>query len=401
MSDERKPAVLAGFRRSRIDPGRLREFAETGRQLQRERAAAADLVERLLKETPREEWPALAERGDLQTCGALEKLGNTVAQTVNRDPRQALAVAELAVSVAEAIPLTNYPEVVIAQLRAHAWKDVGQALGHAARYPEALEAFDRAESNIVSFGALGHDLAIVHFARASTLQEMGRYEESMALLAQCTEVFREHDDTRRLVLCAIAEGVLLHRLRKYREAREAYLLLLAETRDSIDRESLACLHLAIGHCSVDLADYPAADVHLSRAAELFDEIGQPLRSARAEIGRGRLLIRKGAIDRGITHLRTIRKKFLRHSMTEEAGICALEMIEGMLLRGDTADAEALARQVIAEFSAAALNTRAITALGYLQEAITSRRATTSMVSGVREYIVSLQTSPERAFVAPL
>ena len=63
----------------------------------------------------------------------------------------------------------------------------------------------------------------------------------------------------------IAEGVLLHRLRKFREAREAYLLLLASNRDSIDQESLACLHHAIGHCSVDLGDFDVADANLRRA----------------------------------------------------------------------------------------------------------------------------------------
>lgn len=397
MNDERKPGVLAGFRR-RFDPARAREFAETARRLQRERVEAADVVEKLLAETPPEDWPALAERTDLQTCGALEKMGNSVAATVHRDPRQALAIAELAVSLAEGVSLSVYPLVVIAQLRAHAWKDVGQSLAYLGRYLEALDAFDRAESNIVEFGALGHDRAIICFARASTLQEINRHEESLALLVECKEIFREHGDVRRLILCGIAEGVLLHRLRKYREAREVYLLLLAETRDSIDRESLGCLHNVIGYCSVDVGDYSAAEVHLRRAIELFDELGQPLRAARAELGRGKLLVRKGEIDRGIAHLRVIRNRFLRQSLTEEAGICALEIVEALLLRGSTADAEVLARQVITDFTTAALNARAITALGYLQEAIAARRASTSTVSDVREYIVSLRTSPEREFV---
>ncbi len=396
MINERKPAVVAGFRR-RINHSRAQEFAETARRLQRERLEAAEVVEKLLKETPREDWPALAERGDLQTCGVLERLGNSVAATLDRDPCRALAIAELAASLTEGIAPTAYPRVVVAQLRAHAWKDVGQALAYLGNYQEALSAFDRAESNISDFGALGHDRAIVRFTRASTLQELDRHEESMALLAECKEVFREHADERRLMLCGIAEGVLLHRLRRYREAREAYLLLLAETRDSIDRESLACLHNVIGFCSVDLGDYAAAEVHLSRAIELFDDLGQPLRVARAELGRGRMFVRKGEVDRGIAHLRVIRARFRRQGMTEEAGICALDMVEALLLRGSVADAEALARQVIDNFTTAGLDARAITALGYLQEAIAARRASTSMVSDVREYIVSLRRSAKREF----
>ena len=103
--DERRTKARGAGRLPAAARSRARaEFAETARRLQNERDAAASVVERLLRDTPREEWPALAERADLQTCGALERLGNFVAEVLGRDPRHALAVAELAVSIAEAIP---------------------------------------------------------------------------------------------------------------------------------------------------------------------------------------------------------------------------------------------------------------------------------------------------------
>lgn len=383
------------------DPARIAEFAETARRLQLEREEAANVVDRLLRETPRERWGELAGRAELRTCGALERLGNAVARMLERDPRQALAMAELAVAVVDAIPPAMYPRIVHAQLHAHAWKDVGQSLAYLGQYRQALQALDRAENYIGDFGALAHDSAIVRFVRATTLQEIERHDESLVLLAECKSVFREHGDTRRLLLCGIAEGVLLHRLRKYREAREAYLLLLAGTRDSIDREAIACLHNVIGHCSVDLGDYDAAEVHLSRAIELFHEIGQPMQAAKAELGRGRLLVRQAQIARGIAHLRAVRGDFLRHEMIEEAGLCGLEIAEALLIRDGAAEAEALARQIIVDFTAAGLNIRAITALGYLSEAIRARKASTAMVTQIREYIVSLRTAPEREFVAAM
>ena len=313
---------------------------------------------------------------------------NLSARVLERDPRHALAVAELAVAIAEGITEHTYPPVVITQLRAHAWKDVGQALAYLGRHQEALHALDQAEGHVMRFGALAHDLAIVRFVRATTLQEIDRHDESFALLAECKEVFRDHGDQRRLLLCGIAHAVLLHRLRKYREAREVYLLLLSGTRDTIDREAEACLNNVIGHCSVDLGDYDAAELHLARAVRLFDELDQPMQAAKAELGRGRVLVRTGHVTRGIDHLRAIRSRFMRHGMTEEAGLCGLEIVEAMLVRGDAAEAETLARRIIAEFTAASLNTRAITALGFLSEAIAARKASAAMVSNVREYIAS-------------
>lgn len=394
MSD----AKVFPFSRHRSpDPGRAAEFAATVRRLQREREASVAVVDLLLR-TPREQWADSAGKPEMMTSGALERLGNFVAQALGREPRQALAVAELAVSIAEVMDPGAYPRPVVAQLRAHAWKDLAKALLYLGRFAEALAAIERAEAATAGVGALAHDRAIVLVVRAATLQEMDRHTESFALLAECKAVFRDHGDRRRLLLCGIAEGVLLHRLRKYREAREAYLLLL--TGSPMDEEAAACLQNAIGHCSADLGDYSAAQVHLSRAIEMFHRLGQPLQAAKAELGRGRVFVRTGQTARGIAHLRAIRSEFLRHGMTEEAGLCGLEIVEAMLLRKNAAEAETLARQIIAEFTAAALNTRAISALGSLSEAIAGRKASAAMVTGVREYILSLRTFPERELEPP-
>jgi len=162
---------------------------------------------------------------------------------------------------------------------------------------------------------------------------------------------------------------------------------------------VACLHNVIGQCSIELGDYHAAEMYLSRAIELFHELAQPLQAAKAELGRGRLFVRMGQVTRGIVHLLAIRDEFLRHQMIEEAGLCGLEIVEAHLLRDAAADAEQLARQIITEFRRAGFNTRAITALGHLHDAIAARRASTAMVSNVREFILSLRMSPEREFVA--
>ena len=395
--NERGKVVPLRFRRRMPSPQHVARFGEIGRQLQQERDAAANLIERLLRDTPRERWHELSGRAELQTCGALDKLGKYASQALGRDPRQALDAAQLAVSVAESFPAESYPPVVIAQLCAHAWKDLAKALLYLGRFDDALSALDKAEAYAEQHGPLTHDLAIVWVVRATTLHEIDRYDEAFALLAECKTIFRNHSDHKRLILCGISEGVLLHRMRRYREAREAYLLLLPATDDSGDRDAAACLYNVIGHCSVDLGDFEAAETYLSRAIEMFHALGQPLQAAKAELGRGRMFVRRGDVNRGIAHLRPIRAEFLRHRMIEEAGLCGLEIVEALLVCGSTTEAEALARQIIAEFTAASLNKRAISALGYLSEAIASRRASTEMVTNVREYIVSLRTSPEREF----
>ena len=199
-----------------------------------------------------------------------------------------------------------------------------------------------------------------------------------------------------MVGVAFAEGVLLQRLKRFREAREIYLLLLASTRD-LSTETLAAIHHAIGFCSVDLRDFDSAEANMLHASSLYRQAGQPIQILKVEIGRGRLLIARGEVESAVTHLRPIRRELLRNGLHEEAGLCGLEIAEAFLLLNRSSEAETLARKIIGEFTIASLNTRAITALGYLAEAIAARSAVPILVSDVREYILSLRTKPEREF----
>ncbi|HYC93399.1 MAG TPA: tetratricopeptide repeat protein [Thermoanaerobaculia bacterium] len=219
-----------------------------------------------------------------------------------------------------------------------------------------------------------HDRAMVRFDLAITLQELGQYTESMEYLEESKEVFRGHGDTKRLVHCGIFEGVLLQRLKQFREARETCLILLSSTRN-IEPESLAALHQAIGFCSIELGDFKTAEANLETALALNRQLGKPVEVMKVELGRGKLLTRRGQHQQAIDHLRSVRRQFLAAGMSEEAGLCGLEIVEAMLALGKAPQAENLARRIIDEFTKAGLSTRAITAVGYLTEARETRTAT--------------------------
>lgn len=379
-----------------VNPMRVRHFAATARRLLQERQIASQTVDPLLRRTPTEEWPSLAEHPDLQTAGALHYLSDAFNDTLTKAPLHAKTIADLAVSIAESIDPNAYPAVVITQFQAHAWKDHGKALRFLGQNTEALHSFDIAEEKLRTAPTLAHDRAVIRFNRAISLQELEGFDESQSLLAECREVFRDYADSRNELLCGFAEGVLLQRTKRFRDAREIYLLLLASTRD-IDTESRAAIHQTIGLCSIELEAFADADANLQRAVALYRQLGLPIIVLKAELGRGRLLIRKGEAQDGIAHLRPVRREFLKHGMHEEAGIAGLEIVEAFLILGRASEAETLARKIVREFTLAELNSRAVTALDYLMEAIAARKAEPSLVSQVREYILSLQWKPEREF----
>jgi tetratricopeptide (TPR) repeat protein len=371
-----------------LNPFLLAQFNVTAERLVAERAAALRIVDRLLRDTPRESWSTLIQNPDLRTAGALERIAVLVTQHLNRDARYSFALAELGVAIAESLSDHTYPAVVMAQLRAHALKDLGKVQRNLARNDRAIETFSRAIELLQDHLVLRQDLALVRLHLAYSYQEVDRFTEAFSIIRESKKVFAEHGDTRMVFIAGITEGALLQRLAKYREARETYMLLLLSGNP--DSESTAALRKNIGLCCIELGDYTEAESNLAESIRLYmKELGHPIEVFRAQTGYGWLLIRMGQIEQAIEDLKPIRRAFLGQAMPEEAGICALEIIEGYLTRKKHDAAERLARQVIQEFSRAKLNKRAITALGYLSRALAAKKASVPLVHNVRAYILSL------------
>ncbi|HYH09380.1 MAG TPA: hypothetical protein VEK11_20200 [Thermoanaerobaculia bacterium] len=386
-------------RRFPMNTLRAQEFYATVRRLAAERAVAPVAVEQLLRTTPRAAWPTLDRHPDLLNVGALEHLGALLTAQMTRDPVQALEIAELALSVAKALPAESYPPVIMAQTRATAWKDRGKIRSFLARHSEALEDFAQAEREVNGFAVSQHERAIIHLNVAITFTETDRFNEACELLAACKQTFKDHGDTHLFVLAAFYEGVVLQRLRNFREARETYLLLIVSYTE-IPKATLAALHQAIGLCSIHLNDFDIAENNLNEAIRIHEELGQPVDAVRPHHGKGTLCLRRGDFLGALAIFRTVRHQYLKHSLAEEAGLCGLQMVEVLLALQRNEQAESLARTIMSEFLAASLNARAITALGYLTEAIASERASPRFANEVHDYVLSLRCEPERDFAEP-
>ncbi|MDQ3280159.1 MAG: tetratricopeptide repeat protein [Acidobacteriota bacterium] len=395
MSRDLDQKVVPFGRPRRVpDPARVAEFAATARRLQEERAASADIT-RTLASTPREQWARFANDPSWRTSGVLERLSQEIDARLDREPLVAFAISELATSIAAALPDGLYPRVMLAQLRARAWQDRGQALNFLARYDEALEALNRADAQLAAFGTLAHDQAIVLFVRATVLQHLRRYDEAQAALAECSKVFEEHGDTRLQRKAQFAFANLLVRRGDFRTARTLLLELVGDA----DSGSLSIARQALGWCAMHLnAPHEALD-HFNDAMRLSAARGATLDVARAAYGAGSALLRTGALDEALDRLTLARSRFLMHQLIEEAGLSGLEIVEVWMLRDELEAARDLAADIVREFTTAGLNRRAVAALAYLNDAIAASSATPEVVRDVHTFIAGLGVDPNRDFVA--
>src|SRR5690349_13162037 len=225
-----------------------------------------------------------------------------------------------------------------------------------------------------------------------TVQEADRFEESLGLFEESRRVFEEHGDAANALKCAIGKDVLLLRAKRHRDARQTLWALLHVPAKP---ESRAVVHYVLALASIELERYGDAETHLSEALRIYQDIKAPLHVLRTQVGLGRLLVRRGDIDDALVLLQDVRRDLTHHNLIEESGLAGLEIVDAYLRAGKAWLAEATVRTVLHEFASAGLNKRAITALGYLTEAIAARKATTSIVPEIRDYIVSLRTNPER------
>jgi tetratricopeptide (TPR) repeat protein len=375
--------------RRRPDPARLAEFTATARRLQEERDSSIAIVDRLLRETPRAQWLTLADRAELHTNGALERLGQ-LADCLERDPSEALAIAALATGIADLIPDDAYPGVMLAQMRAHAWKDRGRALCYLSRHEESLAALEEAVKRLSPFVVLAHDLAVVNFVRAVVLQHLRRFAEAQALLADCRAVFREHGDWRLYGKCTLAAGNLLVRRGDYAGARD----VLGPFLHRAAPEAQAIARLALGWCEIHVGDPQDALIHFTAAAKSYAQLGWQLEAVRASYGTGSAMLRLGRMDDALIELASAREQFLARDLVEEAGLCGLELVEAHLLTGNTDEACDLASTIVGEFTAASLNRRAVAAIASLKDAIAASSATPETVRSVQMYVASLRTNPD-------
>lgn len=366
---------------------RAAEFAAVARQLADERSSAGDVVAERLRATPRDEWPKLAEDPALHNNGALERLSKEVHTLLDRQPADALPLSALAVSISEMLPDDRYPAVVMAQIRAHAWKDRAQALWMNGKHEDAFDAISRADETLKLFATVAHDRALVRLVMASILQNLGRFDESFRLLAQCRKVFDEHHDQKLLLNCGINEAVALARQRRFEEAAAILETLLRTTCK--DTAALAAVHHNLGIAFIELGRVVEANVHISHAVAFLNDAGNHVGALRAELATGRLFASKGRTTEALVRLRSAQQSFFARGLNEEGALCGLDIAALLLDENRLAEAEKMFESIREQLPEA--NGRAQAALMELAQHFVAHDVTPAAVRHVSELIAGLRS----------
>ncbi|HEV8660786.1 MAG TPA: hypothetical protein VGS96_19445 [Thermoanaerobaculia bacterium] len=360
-----------------------------------ERAAARSVVATLRTSLDAAWDRALPEAW--RTLGFVQELTSVSDSVLEQNPAQSRALAQFALAVAAAVPRADYPAITIAQVEGHAWKALGTAHRYLSAYDAALRAYDAARRCFAAFGALADEEAAVDLATAVVFSEIGRFDEALALIEQSAATFASFRDEQRVVQGTLLKGMIHHRRGDLRAARIAYESALMSAQERDDLHTLAAIHNNLGQVLIELNETSAAADALARARDLFAGLEMPAEVGRTEGALARLLLHNGAYERAIALLQRVRQRFLALGMIDEAGLAALDMVDGLVATNDRAAALRLTETVLAEFRAARLE-RAIVALAYLQELLREHPSPAASIHHVRLYVEQLRSDPDRVFL---
>lgn len=371
------------------------DFAERAR---REEEQAVALCEELLR-GPSNWWTQrLRNTPAAWTAGVAKYLLTRWRETLHSSPANALQITALAIQVANALEITDYPSDYVIRLRAQGHSDHAYALSFMGRHREALDFVDRARRLFEQVPLPEYDLARVATVKAGVLRHVDRADEAVSLAREAADSFLRFGDQTRYATARMTEAAILYERGSVEEALAVYCAL--DGHSGLDDLGTVGVAHNIATCYADLGQPERAAEYVQRCIAQFEMLGMQTERTRSRWLLGHTLAACGRTREAIPVLREAWREFEQFDMISDAGLVALELAEALLVAGMPEEVPAICRDVIHQFTRAGMASRAITALSFLREAVAIGQATASLVRHVHAFLRELPNEQPRLFAPP-
>lgn len=301
-----------------------------------------------------------------------------------REPRAAVEMAHLAVSLAEladpAIP-PGHP------LRFDWRGEALLALAHAKRtagdFEGARSALNLAEDSLEQGTEDETDLAMLEVQRARLATDLGQFERAVDQLAEAATLFRRSGNRSALGKVLLHEAVILRQLEPARAlelAEEGSLLI---DRGSEPRAELSSLYTR-AYCHNELGNPDEAERLLESSRFLLARFEDAATRTSLEWLAARIRARQGRTMEAERRLRGVRDRYLQADFRLEAVLSTVELIELVASQGRTGEALDLAREVLPILRSWGLHRDVIALMALLVEHLQQRTAEAGLYREVAE-----------------
>jgi tetratricopeptide (TPR) repeat protein len=335
-----------------------------------------------------------------RTGGAVRVLSEAANDACERNPLHARNLADAAVVIAERLSTDDYPFDTVHTLRGLAWKERANALRFLAEYPAALDALDRADREFSRLGIHAFEFGNLAYIRAVVFTYMDRLDEATTQAVESARIFAAYGDTERWMRARSVEaGVLFYRS-EFAEAARAFeqLRAYAESKNDAIETARQCYNMAT--CFLELGDATRALPLLLDARRTYGEHNVRTEVVRTDWMLGVLARVAGQFEESIAQLRAARTNCEELGMADEAANVALDLIESLLLTGQTREIAKLCTDVTRHCRRAGKLRQALTAAAFLKEAAAAGNLNVRTVRHVRSFVQRLDRQPDLLFAPP-
>jgi tetratricopeptide (TPR) repeat protein len=309
-----------------------------------------------------------------------------------------LSLAESAAGVAKHIKLEKYPwPGFVADLRARAFAELGNAYRVNDRFSEADKAFELAIGFLEE--GTGDPLlqARVLDLFASLRSAQRRLDDAIGLLEMVYRLYLDADDRHLAGRALISKGINTHYKGHPREAVDLFergLLLFDAERDP---QIVAISTEALVHALIDCGKYRQASVLLLQSGLREAFAMEPLNLLKLRWMEGKIhagLGRSAKSERAFTE---VRREYLRLGQLYDASLIGLELAAVWLTQGKTVQVRELAEEMYETFAELGVQPEAARALYFVREACLYQAVTVAMIEQVRQFLERLPWHPGLRF----
>lgn len=357
----------------------------------RSRAEASALWKQYEHLTLQDRLARIRTLREVPRWGLAELLCRESREAAPKDSTQAVALAELAVLLAEAVEDNEPAEARWAyQLRAVTWAYLANARRVGSDLPEAEQAFAVSDSwwaaGEETIGdALGLEPVILDL-KASLRIGQRLFDKALTLLDEVVQIYLqgdpEHRDPHLAGRALVQKGIALIEMGETERAITA--LREAEALIEPDREPR--LLFAVRH---NLADnltkagrFSEARPLLFEVRELAAEYGSDLDRVRLRWVESRIAIGQGEREQGRQALVEVRQVFLDQGIVFDAALASLDLAVLAIEDGRMAEVKDLAAEMVTVFQAQRVQREALAAVVMFQKAAERESATSALAREV-------------------
>jgi CHAT domain-containing protein len=247
-----------------------------------------------------------------------QQLNETVRAKLRMDTRQALALVESAILIAQRL---RNPEILGRALRSK-----GNGLSILGDNAKALIFHERALQVFRKIGNATEEARTL-IPSIQPLILLGRYDQAFDAAERAKRIFTELNDLQRLAHVEINVGNIYHRQDRFEEGLACYERAYEALVPFRDSEGLAIALYNMAVCLITLNDFPRALVTYQRAREMCIQQGMALLVTQADYNIAYLYYLRGEYGRAIGMLRATRVECEKNGDAYVLALCDFDLSE--------------------------------------------------------------------------